>query len=362
MRRRELSRRAFFFVTFAVLAILTLVLLNPFISIIVLSLISIIVLKPLYTRLTKWDPIRGRTRLAASLTLIIFLMLIILPTYFLASTTLSQLSQALEEFLLVGFDKSLIGQLSPDIKLQIKRLLSDAVISITQAAISFGVSLISLLMQLMIYVVIFVTLMPEFDSLVSRFEDLSPLGSEISSLYYRKTTAMVSSLARGIFLIAIIQGAMMGFFFWLADIGIWFLLMLLSMVMAMLPVVGISWLTIFVAGGLALSGQTTQAVIVLFGFYGVVNWVDVILRPRLVSKEAYMNFALILLGMLGGIIWAGFLGLFYGPVILLLLVTTIDIYAEKFAKDDGVIIQEYIGEHIADDDPVTDAQENPQSD
>jgi predicted PurR-regulated permease PerM len=106
--------------------------------------------------------------------------------------------------------------------------------------------------------------------------------------------------------------------------------------------VGISYLTIAIAILFLIQGEPQSAAIVLFGFYGIVNWIDVFLRPRLVSKEAYVNFALLLLGILGGVLWAGFLGLFIGPVVMLLLVTTIDIYQDRLAKEDGKVIQTFL--------------------
>ena len=67
----------------------------------------------------------------------------------------------------------------------------------------------------------------------------------------------------------------------------------------------------------------------------MVNWIDIILRPRLLSDEAHISFALFLLSIFGGLIWAGVMGLVYGPVIMLLLVTTVQIYVEQYAKEDG---------------------------
>ncbi len=48
----------------------------------------------------------------------------------------------------------------------------------------------------------------------------------------------------------------------------------------------------------------------LFGFYGVVNWIDIILRPKLIDEEASLHFALFILAIFGGLAWAGILGLF----------------------------------------------------
>jgi predicted PurR-regulated permease PerM len=62
----------------------------------------------------------------------------------------------------------------------------------------------------------------------------------------------------------------------------------------------------------------------------------------LISEEAYVNFALLLLGILGGMMWAGFLGMFIGPTVVMLLVNTIRIYQERCAQEDGRVIDGYV--------------------
>lgn len=135
----------------------------------------------------------------------------------------------------------------------------------------------------------------------------------------------------------------MGVFFWIAGLPYVLMLSILSMLLAMIPLVGISWLAIAVAVLALLSGNYVQAAIVLVGFYGVVNWIDLWLRPRLLSEEASIPLALFLLSIFGGLAWAGIMGLFYGPVIMLLLVTTVQIYAEQYAQEDGAVLATAIG-------------------
>ncbi|NIM94209.1 MAG: AI-2E family transporter [Anaerolineales bacterium] len=295
--------------------------------------------------------------MASTLTVIAFVLLLVIPTYLLVRVTIAQLSELLGElatFNVEQISSSIENALDPlpfdlfpiveDGLLEEGTLLSGVQTAARSLAgwladvlINIGTSLPMLITQVIIFIVLVVTLLPIFEDLVKRFQELSPLGNEISELYVRKTSAIVSSLVVGVFLIAVIQGFVMGIFYRLAGIPYAFLFTLLSMVFAMLPVVGISFMVIPMAIILFISGQTTEALIVLVGFYGVVNWIDVLLRPRLIAKEAYLNFTLVLLGILGGLYWAGYLGLFYGPVILLLLVTTINIYSERFAK--GILLQ-----------------------
>jgi predicted PurR-regulated permease PerM len=324
-------------------------LLKPFISTIMLALITIIVLKPLYSRILKLNWIKSRARLSASLTLILTFILIIVPVYFLARVTLSQLADVLATIDLSIIETLNLGTVVDAAVVEAEGAIELGTVVVVQAVASLGSTLLVLFVHAMIFVIIFITLMPEFDNAVKKIEDISPLGKEISQLYYKKTAAMISSLVKGMFIIAVLQGAIMGFFYFLAGMDLWFLFMIISMVLAVLPIVGISWLVLMLSAVAVIQGDVSSAIIILVGFYGVANWVDVILRPRLVSKDAYLHFSLVLLGILGGIVWAGFLGLFYGPVIMLLLVTTVEIYSERYARDDGAVIREYISEERTGD-------------
>lgn len=356
-----LQSRIFFLITFVALLLLTALLLKPFFNVILLSLIAVIVLKPLYSWFLRARYTEGKPRLSASVTLLTFIFLLVVPVAILIIVFVDQLSQQLLGLADFDLDEILLeieqsieatgGSINLD-KAVIQEVISDAASAVFNAAIGFAGNLLSalprLIVEFMIFFVVTVSLLPGFDKLVEDLQEISPLGKEITQLYYTKTIAMITSLFKGIFLIAAIQALVMGVFYWLAGIDAIFFFIIVTMFLAMLPVVGISFLVIFMAVVFLLNDNPTSAAIVLIGFYGVVNWIDVILRPRLVSKEAYMHFSLVLLGILGGLAFGGLLGMFYGPVIILLLVTTIDIYREQFAQDDGVVIGDLIKVEVAE--------------
>jgi predicted PurR-regulated permease PerM len=52
----------------------------------------------------------------------------------------------------------------------------------------------------------------------------------------------------------------------------------------------------------------------------------------LVSKEAYLSPALVLVGALGGYSLFGFFGVIYGPVLMVLLTTAIEVYDDYYAE------------------------------
>jgi predicted PurR-regulated permease PerM len=349
MESINLRQRLFFFVVFAILILLTLTLLRPFLTVVIVSLISVIMLKPVYNFFLRWKWLKGRKRLASTLTLVALFAIVIIPVLLIVQLTVSQLSGAFEDLSSLNLDtlaESINGFFQGMPFLQgiqvdaanLENALHSLAGAVGKALADFAVSLASsipnLIVQGVIFIVLVASLLPVYDVLIPKLEEISPLGPEISELYTLKITAMVKSLVLGVFLIAIIQGAAMGFFFWIAGLPYVFLLTLLSMLLAMIPMVGISWLVIALAVILFLTGNSGQALTILFGFYGVVNWIDLLLRPKLLRADAALNFALFLLAIFGGIAWAGIMGLFYGPVIMLLLVTTIDIYVERYANED----------------------------
>ena len=351
----NLRERLFFYIVFAILIILMLLMIQPFFTVLVVSMISVIMLKPVYNYIFGLNWVKERRGLAASLTLIAVLVILVIPAVLIIWLTLNQLSGLLEQLAALDLDAiiqsiqqslaelPLVGEVQPletSATESVQPLLRAAAQVVADLIVSLGSSLPSLIIQGVIFVVVVATLLPVYDTLIPKLEEISPLGPELSELYTRKTTAMVKSLVLGVFLIAIIQGAAMGFFFWLAGLPYVFLLTVLSMLLAMIPMVGISWLVIALSIISFLTGNWVQGVILLAGFYGVVNWIDILLRPKLLSEEASISFALFIVAIFGGLAWAGIMGLFYGPVLMLLLVTTIEIHAERYAHEDRNLLGE----------------------
>jgi predicted PurR-regulated permease PerM len=50
-----------------------------------------------------------------------------------------------------------------------------------------------------------------------------------------------------------------------------------------------------------------------------------------------LNFVLVLLAALGGYVWFGFFGVVYGPVLMVLLTTTIEVYKICYLRTGGSV-------------------------
>jgi predicted PurR-regulated permease PerM len=340
--------RIFFYALFAILGVLTFIVVRPFISSILVALVTIVLLRPLYHYLMTRKRINGRRRVATTLTIVIFFLLIIIPIIVIGGLTLNQIrtlvelvnTGELEDTLLEAFGtfEEFTQQAMTSLQIDEDQLaqglqdLARGVLNwLSNFALSLGKSLPDLFFNALIFLSLLVTLLPATDDLNTRIKNILPLDVSIYDLYVSKAKAMTMSVLKGIFLLTIIQGLLMGIFYWIAGIPFAFFWMILSIVFGVLPVVGISFVVVPIAIVAALTGNVTAAIIVLIGFYVFVNPLDVVLRPRFVSKEAYLNFTLMMLGLFGGLKLAGMLGMIYGPVIIILFLTTIDVYVRRFA-------------------------------
>ncbi|MGD9403964.1 MAG: AI-2E family transporter, partial [Anaerolineae bacterium] len=254
--------RLFFWLVFLILIVLTILMIKPYFTALVLSLIAVIMLTPLYNYFLRRKRIQGREKVAVSLTLLSFLGILVVPVFLVALLIVNQLAAALAYFASIDLGSALqsiaqaldtvplLGALELDavnIAEGLQSLARNAASAVADLALSLGASLPGLLIQGMIFVLVVAALLPHYKSLVENLQRLSPLGYDVSELYGRKISAMVSSLIKGVFLIAIMQGAAMGVFYWLSGLPYVFMFTILSMLLAMIPLVGISWLVVALA-------------------------------------------------------------------------------------------------------------------
>ena len=65
--------------------------------------------------------------------------------------------------------------------------------------------------------------------------------------------------------------------------------------------------------------------------YGLllVNWIDAVLRPMIVSRNTELNTVIVLVGMIGGLQIFGILGLIIGPLTLAYVLLVAELYRKN---------------------------------
>lgn len=359
MESRLVQQRVFFFGLVALLAVLALILVWPFFQTILTAVALVIILKPVYTWLfgKKW--IKASENRAAGCTLIIFFLGIAIPVILIVSLAISQASRLFSGIELEGMDTAMaefvtrldmttqgvgLGEIEFDrekLLANISQLVSTVANWLGDFVASLGQSIPAFLTGTVILLIILFVMLPRYNA--PGEEDILaivPFPPEITKLFMTKIDLMITAMFKGTFVIAIVQGAAMGLVLWIAGVPYVLFLTLLSMFLSIIPLIGIS-LVAWPAGILLLlNGSIWQGIFVLGAFLIVVANIDTVLRPVLVPKGAYLNPALLILGVFGGLSLMGLIGAMYGPVILILLVTSIEVYTKYLLRSDLEALQE----------------------
>ena len=177
-----------------------------------------------------------------------------------------------------------------------------------------------------IFLYVFVALLVNREQIRTLIGQLNPLGDEVTDLYLRKAGAMVRGTVSGQFVIALCQGVAGAASIYIAGFHHgFFMFAILLTALSIIPLGG-GIVTIPFGIGMIFYGNIAGGAFVVLWHLLVVTNIDNFLRPILVPRDARLNQALMLLSVFGGIAMFGPWGIVIGPVLMILIVTTIDVY------------------------------------
>lgn len=319
--------------------------LRHYFSLIILAAIVAYTFNPLYKRFKKRFKKPGS---AASLTLLVSFLALLLPLIFVVILSGIQVKNIIDSFTASNID---LGKLGKDTLDWVNNVLLERIpgahqitTSDLQEYISKGVNALAnwflsvltssvsgvagFFTAAILYIYIFLNLLTQQDKLIGMVKELNPLGSKKSDVYLKRMGAMTGAMVRGQFIIAICQGLMSAVFLYIAGLHSVFFFMLVILTLLSIIPLGAGIVTIPIGIVMLFTGDIWQGLLILLGHFLVVTNIDNILRPRLVPKHARLNSALTLLSVFAGIGMFGFLGIIIGPVIMIVITTTIEMYLE----------------------------------
>lgn len=321
---------------------------QDFLGVIILALLLAFVFYPLY------DFIRDKTHsksLASALTTLASLLLVAIPVMIIISITIAQALSLIESFstdfrLGRNYD---INQIISDTTLSINNKIED-ITGIAQAVEQTEVhsfvndtvpkaasaaansmlnvlrSLPALITALIIYLFIFTAGLTEGKKLIKLLKELSPFDTRTNDLYIDRIGSMAKAMIKGQLVIAIVQGTISAGVLALVGFSDYFLF--LAVVLSFLSFIPLGAGIITIPAGILLLifGDIAGGLAVLINHFVVTTNVDNIIRPKLVPKDAQLHPALVILGAFAGVLYFGFLGVIYGPIIMIIISTTIESY------------------------------------
>jgi len=196
-----------------------------------------------------------------------------------------------------------------------------------------------------IFLYVFVSLLVKQDQVLTLIRRLNPLGEEVTDLYLAKTGAMVRGTVKGQFVIALCQGVAGAISIYIAGFHNGFFIFCIFLTALSIIPLGSGIVTIPFGIGMVFFGNIIGGLFVVLWHLVVVTNIDNFLRPILVPRAARLDPALMLLAVFSGIAMFGFWGIVIGPVLMIIIVTTISVYLAVYK---GVELKE-----DEDDEPRT---------
>lgn len=316
--------------------------LRRYFLLIVVAAILVYLFNPINKRLLK----RGYKKGTASvLTFCFMLVVLLIPLTLIMIATVAQARSLVHSF--ANADTYNLGNVGQNLLNSLNNLLTklgaptvsqqQAQHTLTSAVQSVGKELVDILTgtiasipemvtRAILFVYVFLGIMAHQDALLETLQNLNPLGRKVGDLYLAKTGAMTKAMAKGQLVIAFFDGLTDATLMYIAGFhSIFFFMLILLTFLSFIPLGG-GIIVIPLGIVMILTGHIWQGALLVLGHILITSNIDNVLRPRFVPKDAYLQPALTMLSVFSGVAMFGFLGVIVGPIIMILIVSTIQVY------------------------------------
>lgn len=326
-------------------------LLKNFVGVISLSILIVLMFNPVY----KWmlNKSKGRRGFAATTTVIVVLLSFLLPMILIGVLVGYQVQYVASHLSETNFQSSDVGKLTNNLIDQVNSIFrnnslnyeitaNDVNNALSNATRSVGSSILAraggigsgipeMITDIILFLALITFLFPAQESIISGIRKISPLSDEVTKVYLNKMAAMARSMINGTFVVALIQGLIGGITLWIAGVPYTLFFGFILIIASMIPVLGSGIIMVPIALVLLATGNLFGAIMILLIQIIIISNIDNLLRPKLVEEDARLPEAITLLGIIAGLNSFGILGLIFGPVIMLVVYTTYDIYLKYYA-------------------------------
>lgn len=343
--------RLFFFMLLLLAAVSAYLLLRPFMQLLILSFVIALIYRPVYLFIKK--RLHAKESISAYITLLLIFLTAVLPilaiftvvtTQFLSiandirsSGTITSESFSLE---VIADQINSVAANFPQLEYQVttqqlssslKELIEPVSGIALNNVVSLGGNALNAFTGIIIFSTVVITVLLNYNRLIQVIHQLSPLPNEVDKRYLDRLGSMGTSMVKGTFLVALAQGLATGIFLWIAGINYIALWVLISIILSVLPL-GAGFLVLPLGIVQIISGQVWQGIFLIVTYLLITGNIDNVMRPLLVPKEASLHPALTVLGLFAGLKAFGFLGVILGPMLMIFISTTLEVYVEYYKE------------------------------
>jgi predicted PurR-regulated permease PerM len=328
--------------------------LQPFYGAVLWAIIVAVIFAPVNRALVRSMP--GRPNLAALLTVLLIIAMVILPLAAVATSLVQEATSLFGkiqsgEYDLAGYVQrvfdalpawavGLLERFNLTNLSGLRETLSSSLMKggqiLAPQALTIGMNTFEFMIGLgiMLYLLFFLT--RDGRALADAIKEAVPLRADQKSALFSRFADVVRATVKGGILVAMVQGALGGIAFWFLGIHAALLWAVLMAFLSLIPAVGAGLVWVPVAIYFLATGSIWQGIgLILYGVL-VIGLVDNLLRPFLVGKGSKLPDYVVLISTLGGIDVFGLNGFVIGPLIAAIFMVSWEIFiASRRASQDN---------------------------
>lgn len=355
-RDYSLRRDIFFYVFLTIFALMAWSITSPLMIAVIWAALLAFIVSPIDARLRRVFRFRNREfpSVSAALTLLLALLVIIVPLLVIFASLGKEIPAMIErvaDFLekinlttnpsdyipswIPAWLAALLNDFLGDTASAQASLSGAAQLALT-AMTNFSRTLVrglsAFFLELLVALMTAFFFIRDGEKIMDYIKSITPLDNDEKERFYLRAKNLLDCVVFGIVFTVAVQAVLGALGWWFAGLGSPVFSGLLMFVFGILPM-GTS--AVWVPGGiylLATGDVKSGAALLLWGTL-IVSTVDNLLRPFVISGcGEKISTLLIILGLFGGVIAWGFVGVFLGPVALVLFTLVLDIYRSRWLK------------------------------
>lgn len=320
--------RAVLLVLLVIFGFLSVLIVLPFLQYVLLGILLAYVIYPAYVRLAP----RLGPRVAALALMVVSFVLIVLPFIVIIAVAIDQgasvvagiqsgeidvtaIESVIDRYVGVQIDLeqlvtnrdfiAVLGSVGDGGTMDIVGNVANVLGNVTDAVVGLAIT------TFLLYY-----LLKDGATLFQWVRNVSPLTASIQDDLYEEVNRIMWAVIVGNVMVAVVQGILTGIGFAIIGISNVVFWTLMTTALSLLPLIGASVVWLPAAIYLLLSGELVGGTVLMVYGALVISLSDNYLRPLLVDRSAHLNPAVIIVGIFGGVYAFGFMGLFFGPIVL----------------------------------------------
>ncbi len=352
MKDRTFSR-LFLLLPASIILYLVWKLFQPFLLPVSLAVVLSTLFFPLYRKILR--KFGGRKNLASSVTCLLIILAGIIPCLLLVVLLAQEVTQTYEtvqvkisngEFKrlfdqeLTPYFQSALEWIKGYVDLKDFSLLSGMTSLLRQASlflIQHSTAIVSGFMGILVDITLMLFTMfflfRDGLMILKNIDSLIPLSRRQELLVAKKFREVTNATVIGSFLTAVAQGVAGGFVFYLLGVTNLVFWSVAFALFSLVPVIGTSLIWGPWAAYFLLSGSYFKGIALILAALLFIGMIDNILRPLLIEGQVKMHTLLVFFSIMGGIAYAGIVGMIFGPILVSLFLTLLELYKIEFRED-----------------------------